>query len=130
LVGCRIYSWGKKIMNPQPEEELQRRLEQLEAEISSFSTQPNSQETQKQTYYPNQTMFAKLNRNFQRFQIWFQGLSGIKKLAVTGVGILLGFMVLQTVFRLVASVISLALLAGLVYLGYKFLVSNSLQRKQ
>ena len=75
-------------------------------------------------------MFAKLNRNFQRFQIWFQGLSGIKKLAVTGVGILLGFMVLQTVFRLVASVISLALLAGLVYLGYKFLVSNSLQRKQ
>ncbi len=129
MVGCRIgiIADVKKIMNPQPEEELQRRLEQLEAEISSFSTQPNSQETQKQT---NQTMFAKLNRNFQRFQIWFQGLSGIKKLAVTGVGILLGFMVLQTVFRLVASVISLALLAGLVYLGYKFLVSNSLQRKQ
>lgn len=129
MVGCRIgiIADVEKIMNPQPEEELQRRLEQLEAEISSFSTQPNSQETQKQT---NQTMFAKLNRNFQRFQIWFQGLSGIKKLAVTGVGILLGFMVLQTVFRLVASVISLALLAGLVYLGYKFLVSNSLQRKQ
>ncbi len=114
-------------MNPQPEEELQRRLEQLEAQINSFSTQPNPQETQKQT---NQTMFAKLNRYFERSQIWFQGLSGIKKLAVAGVGILLGLMVLQTVFRLVASVISLALLAGLVYLGYKFLVSNSLQRKQ
>lgn len=117
-------------MNPQPEEELQRRLEQLEAEINSFSAKPNPQETQQQTHYPNQTMFSQLNRYFQRFQIWFQGLSGMKKLAVGGVGIILGLMVLQTVFKFVTSVISLALLAGLVYLGYKFLVSNSLQRKQ
>jgi hypothetical protein len=114
-------------MNPQPEEDLQRRLQQLEAEMNSFSPNLNQQETQKQT---NQTMFAKLNRYLERSQIWFQGLSGMKKLAVASVVIVLGLLVLQTVFRLVASVISLALLAGLVYLGYKFLVSNSLQRKQ
>jgi hypothetical protein len=114
-------------MNPQPEEELQRRLQELEAQMNSFSPNPNQRETQTQT---NQNGFAKLNRHFERSQIWFQSLSGMKKLAVAGVGIFLGLLVLQTVFKLVASVISLALLAGLVYLGYKFLVSNSFQRKQ
>ena len=117
-------------MNPKPEEELQRRLEQIEAEINSFSTKTSQQETQQQTYYPNQTIFSQLSQYFGRFQIWFQNLSGMKKLAVGGVGIIVGLMLLQTVFRLVTFVISLALLAGLVYLGYKFFVSNTLQRKE
>ncbi|MBD2296981.1 hypothetical protein H6G06_26780 [Anabaena sphaerica FACHB-251] len=114
-------------MNSQPEDELQRRLQKLEAKMNSFSPNPPQPETQKQT---NQTGFAKLNWHLERFQIWFQSLSGMKKLAVTGVGILVGILVLQTVFKLVASVISLALLALLVYLGYKFLLPNSFQRKQ
>ncbi|TAF06733.1 MAG: hypothetical protein EAZ77_11615 [Nostocales cyanobacterium] len=114
-------------MNPQPEEDLLRRLQKLEAEINSFSPHPNQSETQKQT---NQTGFAKLNWHFQRSQIWFQGLSGMKKLAVGGLAIFLGLLVLQTVFKLVASLISLAVLAVLVYVGYKFLLPNSSQRKQ
>lgn len=113
-------------MNPQPEEDLQRRLQKLEAEINSFSANSNQSETQKQT---DQTGFAKLNGYFQQFQIWLQSLSGMKKLAVTGGVIFLGILVLQTVFKLVASVISLAVLAVLVYVGYKFLLPNSFQRK-
>lgn len=114
-------------MNPQPEEDLQRRLQQLEAEMNSFSPTSSPRETQEQR---QQSGFTKLTWHFQRSQIWFQGLSGIKKLAVAGVAMFVALLILQTVFKLVASVISLALLAVLVYLGYKFFVSNSFQRKQ
>jgi hypothetical protein len=49
---------------------------------------------------------------------------------VAAVGVLLGFAMLQAVLKLVASVISLALLGFFVYLGYKFFVSGSWKKKQ
>jgi hypothetical protein len=114
-------------MNYQPEEELQRRLQQLEAQMNSFSATSNPVEGEKQS---NESREGKWKGLLVRSQTWFQGLSGMKKLVVTGVAIILGLSLLQTVFKLVTSVISLALLAGLVYLGYKFFVSNSFQSKQ
>ncbi|MBD2386972.1 hypothetical protein [Cylindrospermum sp. FACHB-282] len=114
-------------MNPQREEDLQRRLEKLEGEIKSSSVKFTEPEGQTQT---TQSGFAKLNWHLERSRLWFNTLSGVKKLAVGGVAVLLSIVMLQTVFKLVASVISLALLAVLVYLGYKFFVSSSFQRKQ
>jgi urea transporter len=114
-------------MNPQRDEDLQRRLDKLEAEIkSSPEVVPQSPE-QKQAF---QFSFANLNLQLERFQIWFNSLSRAKKLVVAGVSVLLGLAMVQAVFKLVASVISLALLAVLVYVGYKFFVSGSFQRKQ
>ena len=113
-------------MNPQREEDLQRRLNKLEADInSSPEVVPQPQEQQMP-----QSVFAKFNLQLERFQIWFNSLSGTKKLVVSGVTVLVGLAMLQAVFKLVASVISLALLAVLVYVGYKFFVSGSFQRKQ
>ncbi|HLO87475.1 MAG TPA: hypothetical protein VK203_21070 [Nostocaceae cyanobacterium] len=112
-------------MNSQPEEELQRRLRELEAKINSSSTTPSPQETRTPT-----VGFANWKLYLERFRTWFGGLSVVNKLVVTGVAMLLSGLLLQTVFKLVSSVISLALLAGLVYLGYKFFVSNSFQNKQ
>ncbi|WP_353930811.1 hypothetical protein WJM97_21485 [Okeanomitos corallinicola TIOX110] len=114
-------------MNYQPEEELKRRLQELEADMNSFSSKSNENGAQQQ---PKEFKFAKFNSLLERSKTWFQGLSGVKKLVATGVVILLALWVLQTVFKLVTSVISLALLSGLVYLGYKFFISNSFQRKQ
>ncbi|NES99804.1 MAG: hypothetical protein F6K62_23310 [Sphaerospermopsis sp. SIO1G2] len=114
-------------MNYQSEEDLQRRLQQLEADINSSSDQPSNNTQEKQ---PNEFQFTNFKTLLEKSQMWFQGLSGVKKLAATGVLILLTLWVMQTVFKLVTSVISLALLSGLIYLGYKFFVSNSFQRKQ
>lgn len=114
-------------MNPQPEEDLQRRLNKLEAEINSPPGVVPESQSQKQT---PQSVFANLNLQLERFQIWFNSLSGAKKLVVSGVTVLVGLAMLQAVFKLVASVISLALLAVLVYVGYKFFVSSGFQRKQ
>ncbi|MBN3958519.1 hypothetical protein [Nostoc sp. NMS8] len=112
-------------MNPQPEEDLQRRLNKLEAEINS----PPVVVPQPQEQTP-QSIFANFNLQLERFPIWFNNLSGTKKLVVSGVTVLVGLAMLQAVFKLVASVITLALLAVLVYVGYKFFVSGSFQRKQ
>ncbi len=115
-------------MNPQREEDLQRRLDKLEAEInSSPEVVPQSPEEQKQT---PEFSFANLNFQLERFRVWFGSLSTAKKLVFSGVAVLLGLAIVQTVFKLVASVISLALLAVLVYVGYKFFVSSGFQRKQ
>ncbi|MBC1219940.1 hypothetical protein GNF10_28090 [Nostoc sp. UCD121] len=114
-------------MNPQPEEDLQRRLDKLEAEINSAPGAVTQPQGDKQM---PQSVFANLSLQLERFKIWFNGLSGTKKLVVSGVTLLVGLAMLQTVFKLVASVITLALLAALVYVGYKFFVSSSFQRKQ
>ena len=116
-------------MNPQREDDLQHRLQQLESEMNSSSPKVvvEQPEAQKQTSKFN---FLEAKPQLERFKIWFKSLSVTGKLVVGGVSVLLGLTMLQAVFKLVASVVSLAVLAGLVYLGYKFFVSGSFQRKQ
>ncbi|WP_427159814.1 hypothetical protein ACQFX9_28155 [Aliinostoc sp. HNIBRCY26] len=105
-------------MNPQSEEELKRRLQQLEADLNSAP----GESTPKQT-----TQFSWLNwqQQLERGKLWFQSLSGTGKLVFIGVAGLLGLSIVQMVLKLVVSAISLALLAGVVYLGYKFFVSGN-----
>ncbi len=113
-------------MNPQREEDLQHRLQQLEAEIHSPSeVVPQSQ----QKIQSSQSGFSTFNSLRGRISSWFNRLSGIGKLVVLGVAALFGFAILQFVFKLIATVISLALLALLVYLGYKFFVSSTARQK-
>ena len=116
-------------MNRKREDDLQHRLQQLEEEMNSSSPKAvvNQPQTQKQT---SQFNFLEAKPHLERFKIWFKSLSGTGKLVVGGVSVLLGLAMLQAIFKLVASVVSLAVLAGLVYLGYKFFVSGSFQRKQ
>ncbi|MDB9310891.1 hypothetical protein PN471_20130 [Aphanizomenon sp. CS-733/32] len=110
-------------MNSQPEEDLQRRLQNLAAEIKSAGENARQSETETPV-----TRVAQWNLYLERSRNWFNGLSIIKKLVVTGIVMLITVWMLQTVFALVASVISLAVLAVLVYLGYKFFIANG-QRK-
>ncbi|MBS3026065.1 MAG: hypothetical protein HCA25_02930 [Dolichospermum sp. DET50] len=106
-------------MNSQPEEDLQRRLQNLAAKIKSARVNAPQPEAQIPA-----TRFSQWNLYLERSRNWFNSLSIIKKLAVTGIVMLLTVWVLQTVFALVAAVISLAVLAGLVYVGYKFFIAN------
>ncbi|MEA5513443.1 hypothetical protein [Nodularia sp. UHCC 0506] len=114
-------------MNRQHEEELQRRLQNLEAEINS--TSPDVRQPPKDTQ-KSPSVFTNFKSQLTKLQLWFQNLNGITKVIVAGVGVILGFAMLQAVLTLVASLISVALLAFLVYLGYKFFVSGSWQKRQ
>ncbi|MBD2356563.1 hypothetical protein H6G41_18345 [Tolypothrix sp. FACHB-123] len=114
-------------MNPQPEEDLQRRLQNLEAEINSSSQEVSQSESPKPSIGFS---FESFNSQLIRLQNWFNSLTGTRKLAVLGVMALLGIAVVQALLKLVASVISLAVLAVLVYVGYKFFVSSNFQQKK
>lgn len=112
-------------MNSRPEEDLQQRLKQLELEINSFN--PSHKQAGNQT---NQPISPRWSIPMERVRTWFDGLSQVKKLAVLGVGLLLGGLLLQAVFKLITAAISLSVLALLVYIGYKFFVSRNFSNKQ
>ena len=113
-------------MNSQPEEDLQRRLKNLEAQMNStpVDVEQPPKDTQKL-----QSLFLKFKFHLAKLQLWFENLNGITKVIVAGVGVLVAFAMLQAVLKLVASVISVAVLTLFVYLGYKFFVSGSWQKK-
>ncbi len=109
-------------MNPKFKEDLQNRLQQLEAEIhSKFVVDPQSQQT---TQSSQSGLSTSISLFTQKVLVWFNKLPKMGKLVVLGVGILFSFTILQAFIKLIASAVSLALLALLVYLGYKFLFSS------
>jgi len=117
-------------MNPQPEQDMDKRLQQIEAEINAAAPviiqppQPN-QSSSASTPEP-QPLQSVLNQ----FLNWFNELPGTGKIVTGVVVFLVGTAILQAVLKLVVSAISLVLLAGLVYFGYKFFVANSSKNQQ
>ena len=115
-------------MNPQTQENLNEYgLQKLVAQIDSHEAELAP--------LPILTTYI-LNKNSiisyaVRLISWFYHLPVIAKLIVVVVGFVVSFAMLQAVLKLIASVISMALLAGLVYLGYNFFVAgNSSQIKE
>ncbi len=115
-------------MNPQPDQDLERRFQELEAEVN-YPPQPQPPEV----FQPQTPIQPQLN-NFPSVQInsfvnWFNGLSGLGKLIVVGVGAIVSLAILRVVLKLVSAVISLAVLAVLLYFGYQFFVARSSENK-
>jgi hypothetical protein len=54
---------------------------------------------------------------------WFNGLNPVAKAVVAVMGISLGFTVVNSILQLVGSLISLAILGGILYLVYKFFLT-------
>jgi hypothetical protein len=114
-------------MNPQSNQDLQHRLQTLEEEINSSNIAVRQSQ---EIIQSSQLGFPNIYVTATRLINWFANLPGIGKLIVIGVAVVFSFAMLQAVLKLVASVISVTLLAVLVYVGYKFIVSTSLEHKQ
>jgi hypothetical protein len=110
-------------MNSQPDQELEQRLQQLEAEISSPTSPPVVAQPQQPVSPTEQSDVVPTV--LYRFVNWFSGLSNVGKLIVVAVAFVVGLAILRVVLRLVAAVISLAFLAVLVYFAYQFLSSRT-----
>jgi hypothetical protein len=75
--------------------------------------------------YVNPNSFGEnIQINWQKFGVWFGNLTTEAKFMVGVFGLIFGYAMAQAMLKLIASIISVALLLVLVYLGYKFLVSN------
>lgn len=81
-------------MNPERDEDLQRRLKKLEAKINSHSEQVFRPAEPRKT---SQFNFPDFNVHLGRWRRWFDGLSGTKKLVALGVTVLLGLAMVQAV---------------------------------
>ncbi|OKH27725.1 hypothetical protein [Chroogloeocystis siderophila] len=114
-------------MNSQPEQELEQRLQQLEAELNSPTSPPVVVEPQPPASLTDRA--SVIPRVLYRFVNWFSGLSNIGKLIVVAVGLVIGLAVLRAVLKLVAAVISLAFLAVLLYFVYQFLLARTSDTK-
>lgn len=109
-------------MDPQPDQDLDLRLQKLEADLNQTSTPTTHTASEKlKPQTDTQTVQSTLNQ----FINWFNGLAGFGKLIAIGVTTLVGFAILRTVLHLVASLISLGLLGLLLYFAYKFFLARS-----
>lgn len=112
-------------MNPQSDQDLERRLQKLDAEVNSPPQPPTVSEQQKPLQPHPDNSSIQLNR----FIDWFNGLSGLGKLIVVGVAAIVSLAILRVVLKLVSAVITLALLAGLLYFGYQFFLARRAENK-
>ncbi len=115
----------KQIMNPQPEQELERRLQKLEAELNPGASPSSVIPQSSQTLQPQRNNSQNVQGSLNRFINWFNGRSSWGKLIVISVAAVVGFAILRAILKLVAAVISLAVLAALLYLVYKFALARS-----
>ncbi len=116
-------------MNPQSEEELQRRLKELEKEVQSKKERSPFQsfiEPESMKRLQGGLNLAGIKLQLERFILWYKSLSDKKRLIVLAVGGIFALGLLQALVKLVTGIISLAIFAVLVYVGYKFFVSKKI----
>ncbi len=93
----------------------QKRLEELEKEVNqTLETTPIRLENTQST----------LEKAFSRLQTWYKGLPTAAKVIVAVGGGLVALSLLNSVLRLVTSLISLAILALICYGLYKFVTKS------
>lgn len=107
-------------MNPQENQDQQRRLQELEKEIN----QENLQAVGTRIGQQLQASLNSAQRSpvFNQVANWFNSLPSVAKVAVAIVAALMGISLLSSIMKLVAAVISLAILGVILYLGYKYLI--------
>ncbi len=112
-------------MNSQPERDLEQRLEELEREANSVPVEVTKPQPASPQLIQDTKLAATETSPLGQFFNWFSHLSSAGKLIVLSVGAVFGIAILRAVLNLVAAVISLGVLALVLYVGYRFFVSRA-----
>jgi len=115
---------------PNAQTDWEKRLQELEAEVNEQSNQ--QQTTAEQSYVsessPLNSNSTKFSNQFQKIsrQVtrWFHDLPIVGKVIVVAIGLGIGFSLLKTVFQLITSLLTLAIIGGLGYVGYQVLIKS------
>jgi|GEM_PF-2569327 len=94
-------------MNPRSDQDLKNQEQKLQKEI-----------------YPSTLKQVWESRSPAQLRSWFSSLSKPGKIVVGVVAASVGVTLVQLVLKIVTAVISVAILAGLVYFGYKLFLSR------
>ena len=107
-------------MNSQKNQNLERRLKELEVEINSSSPPISVSENKSTKLLDNSSNSQHLEGWFRAIQSWFNNLPTPGRVAVLVVAFIFGLSLLNTVLQIVTSLISLAILGFVLYFLYKF----------
>ncbi len=112
-------------MNSSDNQDWQRRLEELETEVNQNISSTVQEQTE--TVYPKVEIenIDSLSGWLNSARDWFNSLAPIGQVAVGVIVIMLGFSVLNIFLKVISSLISVAILGGLLYLGYKYIFAES-----
>lgn len=116
-------------MNSQPERDLQQRLEELEREANSAPVEVKRSEPATPQVLQETDIATSEPSPLGQFFNWFSNLSSAGKLIVVSVGAVFGIAILRAVLNLVGAVISLGVLALVLYVGYRLFVSRNAETK-
>lgn len=112
-------------MNSPNNQDWEQRLKELEQEIDRNPSSESEEKTETVRPHVEIDLSQKITAWLNLARDWFNSLPTVGRVIV-GVGaIIVSFSVLNIFLRLISSLISLAILGGLLYLGYKFLVTSS-----
>ncbi|MDJ0590333.1 MAG: hypothetical protein QNJ72_10100 [Pleurocapsa sp. MO_226.B13] len=111
------------------ERDLQKKLEEIEAEINQESTS-NSYNSQQSS---SKSVFSQFEINpspqvqgwIDSAKAWFGTLPQIGKAAVAIGGVWLGFSIVGAVLHVVSSILNIALVGLVLYIGYRLFNKNS-----
>ncbi|MEL7036903.1 MAG: hypothetical protein AAFO04_14960 [Cyanobacteria bacterium J06592_8] len=94
----------------QDDNQVKRRLEELEAELNQPRTVSNDSDGE---------FLSTLKTFYSQFLVWFQDLPKLGQAAVVVVGLAVGLTLLRTLAELISLAISLAVVGAIVYVVYK-----------
>jgi hypothetical protein len=112
-------------MNSPNNQDWEQKLKELEQEIDRTNSFESEEKTEAVRPHIETDLSQKITTWLNLARDWFNSLPKAGRVIVGAGAIIVSFSVLNTFLRLISSLISLAILAGLLYLGYKFLVTSS-----
>lgn len=112
-------------MNPQPDRDLEQRLEELEREANAAPVEVTRPQPASPQLIQETKIAATEPSPLGQFFNWFHNLSRVGKLIVVSVGAVFGIAILRAVLNLVAAVFSLGVLALVLYVGYRIFVGRN-----
>jgi len=108
-------------MASQQKRDLDRRLQELEREVNQTVSSATHKVREAE---PLQRAASNARSGMvPRARDWFEQLPQLGKIAVIAGGAIVGFSLLKTVLQLVTSLLTLALVAGALYVGYRLFLA-------
>ncbi len=106
-------------MNSSKDRNWQRKIEQIETELHTEEVKTETVRPHREIDITNQ-----IEGWLNSAKIWFDRLPQSGKLAVGIAGVMMGFSVLNSLLHLISSLVSIAILGLILYLGYRYLITS------
>jgi hypothetical protein len=112
-------------MNQQNSEyDWEKRLQELEVEVNSSGTEDNPIPSSSPVSSHSNQFSSKVQTITTQVRRWFEQLPVLGKVIVGAIAVGVSFSLLETVFQLVTSVLTLVIIGALGYVGYQVLIAS------